>query len=408
MNLLDVVAKIGDDIARSQMFSCKNEAQGRVIALSCLTTGRDVLSVPEEYHLMNGKLTLQASAMLGRLVKCGGEYDVVEHSPSRCAIVIRYKGRKYEGQITWTDAQEEPFVYSGKSSDVLEVLGGPTEGRSKLKLSQNYATPRRRMQHLWARVVSDSVRVIAPDLVSGSYTPEEVADFSGLVTQDRVQQTTSSLASGQPASDLIWNVTAVRSDVAQTNDQFSASSGGMAVESQLTNIKYLLEKLEVPAAALNGIFSKRGVTCAAEMTQDQANDFIEFLRQKLEEKQAANPVETSTAAPTETAKTMHVDGPVTQELEERIRLKIKEVAQSNGQGKEFTDRIKLKLDASGMKLKDLTYNDASKLLSCLESMQIEEFFLHVLTMPEPGPSFHPEPGSEADSEPGNASGGSLS
>jgi hypothetical protein len=407
MNLMDAVAKIGDDIARSQMFSCKNEAQGRVIALSCLTTGRDILSVPEEYYLMNNKLTLQASAMLGRLVKCGGEYQVNEHSPNRCAITIQYKGRKYEGEITWEDAKQEPFVYAGKQAEVLELLNGPAEGHSKLRLSGNYATPRRRMQHLWARVVSDSVRVVAPDLVSGSYTPEEVADFSGIVSKNWAE-------TGFNKSNVDYSVS--KAEIPTHVGPYPPYPIAMAVESQLENVSYLVKQLSIPQDALTKIYEKRGVASAADMTQVEAGEFIEFLRQKLEEKQASQNAAKQTASTTAAASSstqepitqVCLEGPVTPDLEARVRDKIKEVAQSNGQGKEFTDKIKLKLDASGMKLKDLTYRDADKLLACLTNMQIEEFFLHVLTIPDKEPVLHPDPGSEVDSESGNESGDSQS
>ena len=45
-------------------------------------------------------------------------------------------------------------------------------------LKAKYSTPRARMQMLWARCVSDGVRVVAPECVQGIYTPEETADFT--------------------------------------------------------------------------------------------------------------------------------------------------------------------------------------------------------------------------------------
>jgi len=45
------------------------------------------------------------------------------------------------------------------------------------ELKFNWSTPRKRKQMLWARLVSDVVRAIAPQVVKGIYTPEEVADF---------------------------------------------------------------------------------------------------------------------------------------------------------------------------------------------------------------------------------------
>lgn len=341
---------------------------------------------------MNNKLTLQASAMLGRLVKRGGKYQITDHSPERCALTIEYKDRKFVGEITWAEAQEEPFVYAGKQSEVLELLKGPPEGRKKLRLSGNYATPRRRMQHLWARVVSDSVRVVAPDLVSGSYTPEEVADFSGVTTTTfAVKQATEVPEVGSSFPNTVNGHKPEQNSTTKAVD--------LASEDQVLSIENLIKQLEVPDSALSSIYAKRGVSYAAEMTREQASEFIIFLREKLSTKNAAGSSAAAVTATTTTGQPVsqaRVDGPVTKELEDRLRQKIKEVAQSNGQGKEFTDKIKLKLDASGMKLSDMTYNDASKLLTCLETMQIEEFFLHVLTIPEPGPTLYPDPGEEAD------------
>ena len=47
----------------------------------------------------------------------------------------------------------------------------------KPPLKAKYSTPRARMQMLWARCVSDGVRVVAPECVQGIYTPEETSDF---------------------------------------------------------------------------------------------------------------------------------------------------------------------------------------------------------------------------------------
>lgn len=318
---------------------------------------------------MNNRLSLKSDAMLARLVKDGGSYEVVEHSSERCAIKITYQNRVYQGEITWEEAQLEPFVYSGKTSDVLEKLPDP-EKRKKLQLSQNYATPRRRMQHLWARVVSDTVRVIAPNLVSGTYTPEEVADFSGLVTPELVAA--SQTAGGQlDATNQAEQVIASLSEspVEKTTVQSVASTVATSVEDpsstpeQVAEINQLIAKLRIPADKIALAFAKRGAKDALGLTSAQAAEMIDSLRSKL------------TSQPTqEGMTTMEVHGPVTQETEARIRSKIKEVAQESGDGKKFADKIKLKLTASGMKLSDMSQAGAEELLRSLESMQIEKFF----------------------------------
>lgn len=182
---LGFVQKMGISIAQSGMFGCENEKQGEVLAMACLARRLDPMSIPQEYHLMHGRLVLRADAMLGRLSRAGGSYLIINHTPDCAEIEVEYKGRKYREKLTWVDAQLEPFVYDGKPKDIMPLLM-TEEGRKKLKVSTNYATPRRRMQHLWARVCSDAVRVIAPDLVTGNYTPEETIEITGRAIPSRL------------------------------------------------------------------------------------------------------------------------------------------------------------------------------------------------------------------------------
>lgn len=171
------IKEMGATIAKSQMFGCESESQGQVFAMACLSQKCDPLTLPQTYHLMHGRLVMRADAMLGRLSAAGGEYTVVSHTPDVAEIIVEFKGRKYRERLTWDDAKQEPFVYSGKPADIMPAL--LAGDYSKLKLSTNYATPRRRSQHLWARVVSDAVRVIAPELVTGAYSPEEMVEVLG-------------------------------------------------------------------------------------------------------------------------------------------------------------------------------------------------------------------------------------
>lgn len=390
MNLLETIEKVGKDIAASQMFSCKNEAQGRVIALSCLTTGRDILSVPEEYHLMNGKLSLQATAMLGRLVKRGGTYEVLEHSPNKCSIKITYKGREFTEAITWEEAQEEPFVYAGKTADVLTALAGGPEARKHLVLSANYATPRRRMQHLWARVVSDSVRVVAPDLVTGSYTPEEVADFSGLITPDLItlnyptrQSATQSVAGG--LATLADHRAANKAPYAVDEKAVEPAVDPVSTPEQIAEIKRLINGLELPVENQVKSFAKRGCTGPEGLTQSQAVEMIAGLAERLSAKVAAQPKETGEVS-------MNVNGPITAEYELQLKDKIAELAQTSGEGLEVTNRIKAKLKESGLKMRDMRHGDARNLMRELEAAEISDFFTAQLL--------------PAESVPGESGGGS--
>lgn len=184
---LTFIKEMGKSIAQSGMFGCDVPQQGEVLAMACLARRLDPMSIPQEYHLMHGRLVLRADAMLGRLSRAGGSYQIINHTPDVAEIEVEYLGRKYRERLTWAEAQLEPFVYDGKPKDIMPLLL-TEEGRKKLKMSTNYATPRRRMQHLWARVCSDAVRVVAPDLVTGNYTPEEATEFTGVAIPGRIEE----------------------------------------------------------------------------------------------------------------------------------------------------------------------------------------------------------------------------
>jgi len=360
MGLMEVVERIGKDIASSQMFSCKNEAQGRVIALSCLTTGRDILSVPEEYHLMNNKLSLQSVAMLGRLVKAGGSFKVLAHSPEKAEIEISYKGETFRERITWEEAQEEPFVYAGKQKEITDMLSGD---RTKLVLSGNYATPRRRMQHLWARVVSDAVRVRAPDLVCGVYTPEEVADFSGLVTpefKDSKSSVPVTAAGLKPQPQQ-------QQEVSVQSYDGEAAEDPVSTEEQIARINELMDLLEIPEDKRLASFQRRGATGPEGLTESQADEVIAALNYnrtaQLEKMQA----EKGTTV-------LNVNGPITPEYEKQLKDKIKQLAQSSEHGATIVEKVKSKLVASGLKMAQMRYGDARELMRQLDIAEIEDFF----------------------------------
>lgn len=366
MKLMEAAERLGSEIFKSQMLGCKNQHQANVIAISCLATGRDVLSFSQDFHLMasksGAKLSLQASAMLARLSKAGGTYEIVEHSPECAAITVEYKGRRFEERLAWEDARKEPFVYYGKPSEITPKIAA--EKWDELELSQNYATPRRRMQHLWARVVSDSVRVVAPDLVSGTYTPEEVADYSGMVTPEINDPRKGTLGRIAPSQDD-WNKgdSAAASVAAATSaPPVEEGSGGLPAE-LVSEIEQLFKRLGIDAQKQHVILAKRSAETVAHLSVEQANEIIDNLRKKLPDQPKDAE---STRAPS--------GGLITAELEQEIRSKIKTVAQQSGKGKEFADSILNKLRSHGMKLCDMQREDAMTLSSSLDSMEIEQFF----------------------------------
>ena len=164
---IEELGKLGTWLAKSGMFGCDRSEQGVVLALACHTTGMNPIELKENYHLIDGNLSKRADAMLGSLLEHGGEYEILARTHEKAEIKISCGKAKGTFSLSWGEAQQEPFVW------------GKPDKKGQRKLKKNWATPRARMQMLWARVVSDGVRACCPQAVKGCYAPEEIQDFDG-------------------------------------------------------------------------------------------------------------------------------------------------------------------------------------------------------------------------------------
>jgi hypothetical protein len=164
-NPIEAIDRIGEFFTSSGMFGCNNKSQGMVLAMACLAEKKSPFEIKRAYHLVDGELSMRTDHMLGRFRSIGGKHKIVSRTPEVASVELTLDGEKQTFSFSWVDAQKEPFVWSNSKNTKGEWLP-----------KKNWATPRARMQMLWARVVSDGVRAMAPEIVSGTYTPEEVND----------------------------------------------------------------------------------------------------------------------------------------------------------------------------------------------------------------------------------------
>lgn len=164
---------VGHLIAQSGMFGVTNPAEGFIVAATCHQQGMSLMEFKETYHVIHGTPSMRADAMVARFQSMGGELEIHERSADSCRVTVRYGNTGGAFGLTWVEAQQEPFVYAGKEADIIARLARGEQPPLKPK----YATPRSRMQMLWARVVSDAIRTVCPGANKGTYTPEEVSDF---------------------------------------------------------------------------------------------------------------------------------------------------------------------------------------------------------------------------------------
>ena len=173
--IIDPIAAMnayGDDIAKSGLLGCQNISQGRVMAMECFARRTTAVALSQQFHIIDNKLSMKADAMLAEFRRLGGKHKVLSRTADKAEIELIDGDESQRFAFTWEDAKQEPFVWDGKRKDVLAAIAsGKTE---KLTLNPNYASPRKRMQMLWSRVVSDGVRTLKPEVNFGRYTPEDL------------------------------------------------------------------------------------------------------------------------------------------------------------------------------------------------------------------------------------------
>ena len=150
---------IGECIAQSGMFGVKNAASGLIVAATCYQQGLTLMEFQRTYHIIDGRPSMKADAMLAEFRRAGGRYKITENSATRAAAEFSFEGNTYPAEFTIEDAMQTGDCYEGKSDKV------------------KYTWQKRPADMLWARLVSRAVRRLAPEIVAGIYTPEEVSDM---------------------------------------------------------------------------------------------------------------------------------------------------------------------------------------------------------------------------------------
>jgi hypothetical protein len=156
INSIDDINSLGKSIAFSGMFGCEKAEQGVVFALQCIAERKPPLEMCKTYHLINGKLSKRSDAMLAEFRRAGGKMLFADlKNPEIQSASIEFEGQKFETSYSIEDA---------KRAGLLPAK--PGSGWVKHPAAM-----------LRARLISETLRAIAPEIVQGAYTPEEIQDF---------------------------------------------------------------------------------------------------------------------------------------------------------------------------------------------------------------------------------------
>lgn len=284
---LAAVNQLGKAIALSGMFGCASVDQGIVFALECLTTGIPPLTMCKRYHVIGGRLSMRADFMLAEFHRRGGKSKWIARTADVAHIRLAVPGGESEEfRLTWEEAQKEAFPYEGKGVLKLLASGGKPE------LKAQWATPRGRMQMMAARVVSDGIRAIMPEVNEGRYTPEEfdaedwetngtAGGGSATTVQATTVQTTTAVEPVAVAASVVEPVQ--DAEIVTTTEQPKRGTVSHEDGRRLLDLaENLIARGALTGAQFQAACVKRGSATVAGLDAEKADEIYRILVAKAE------------------------------------------------------------------------------------------------------------------------------
>jgi hypothetical protein len=145
-------------VAKSGLFGVKTPDQAMALMLIAQAEGLHPAIAATHYHVINGRPTLKADAMMARFQTAGGSVRWGEYTDKRVVGTFSHpQGGSVE--IEWT-------------LDMAMAAG----------LTKNPTWKSYPRQMLRARCISEGIRTVYPGVTVGTYTPEEAEDMGAAPT----------------------------------------------------------------------------------------------------------------------------------------------------------------------------------------------------------------------------------
>ena len=147
---INEMAVMAEAIAKSGLFGIRTADQALALGLLCQAEGRHPAEAARDYHVIQGRPTLKADAMLARFQNAGG-------------------------RVEWTTYTDESVtgVFSHPQGGTL-TLTWDVERAKKAGLMSRDTWKAYTRQMLRARVISEAIRTVLPGVLSGCYTDDEI------------------------------------------------------------------------------------------------------------------------------------------------------------------------------------------------------------------------------------------
>lgn len=237
------IKEFGKSIYQSALVGCKNQEQGEMMALTCLTEKKTPVELARVYHIIDNKLSMRADAMLAEFRKAGGRVKWLATGDDGIGAraAFTFEGETVEVGYTIEEAKRALLVKSDKpNSNWVKDPGSM----------------------LRARTVSRAVRMLAPEIVAGYYTPEELGGDVG--EGESVQGGANGTAKRATVEELLAKSAAV---VATTGTPASVATDTL-VEKDVIDVE------AVPAVAST---APEFPACTAEQSNQIRNLFVTRL-----------------------------------------------------------------------------------------------------------------------------------
>ena len=141
---------MAEAIAQSGLFGIKTPTQALALGLLCQAEGRHPAEAARDYHIIQGRPTLKADAMLARFQQAGGRVEWTRYDDQAVVGVFTHPSG---GKLTleWTMERAKTAGLAGK------------------EVWKQY--PRNMLR---SRVISEAIRTVYPGVLSGCYLEDEV------------------------------------------------------------------------------------------------------------------------------------------------------------------------------------------------------------------------------------------
>ena len=147
------IEKMAVAIAKSKMFGMKTADEAFALMLIAQAEGMHPAIAARDYHVIQGRPTLKADAMLARFQTAGGKVSWDTYTDQEVTGTFSHPAGG-SLKLTWTFAQAKSIGLTSKDN------------------WRNY--PRAMLR---ARVISEGIRTVYPGCVVGTYTAEELEDI---------------------------------------------------------------------------------------------------------------------------------------------------------------------------------------------------------------------------------------